>query len=178
MGRSRTGSRQDAQYLEAARQFGPALERLARGYEADPETRRDLLQEIHSALWRSFGYFEGQCSVRSWIYRVAHNVAISHIVVRKRGTAERLAGLDEVDGLADPGDLEAVASDRRIVERLLATVHRLKPTDRQVMLLYLEDLSAAEIGEITGLSAGAVAVRVHRVKALLTQQFGYREDGQ
>ena len=36
------------------RNLGPALGRLARGYEADSEKRRDLLQEIHLALWRSF----------------------------------------------------------------------------------------------------------------------------
>ena len=45
---------QDARYGEAARRFAPAIERLARGYEADPELRRDLVQEIHVALWRSF----------------------------------------------------------------------------------------------------------------------------
>ncbi|HEY7807708.1 MAG TPA: sigma-70 region 4 domain-containing protein, partial [Croceibacterium sp.] len=57
----------------------------------------------------------------------------------------------------------------------LATIHRLKPADRQVMLLYLEDLTAAEIGEVTGLSAGAVAVRIHRLKALLADAHGSEE---
>ena len=63
-----------------------------------------------------------------------------------------------------------------MVERLLATIHRLPPADRQVMLLYLEDLSAAEIGEVTGLSANAVAVRIHRIKALLARKFGAQGD--
>jgi len=44
------------------------------------------------------------------------------------------------------------------------------------MLLYLEDLSAAEIGEVTGLSAGAVAVRIHRIKALLSEQLDPKEE--
>ena len=55
-------------------------------------------------------------------------------------------------------------------------IHRLPPADRQVMLLYLEDLSAAEIGEVTGLSANAVAVRIHRIKALLARKFGAQGD--
>jgi RNA polymerase sigma factor (sigma-70 family) len=162
---------QDARYSEAARRFAPAIERLARGYEADPEQRRDLVQEIHVALWRSFAYFEGQCSERSWVYRIAHNVSVSHLIARRRRKAERLAGLDEVDGIASPDDPEAETDQKRIANQLLATIHRLKPTDRQVMLLYLEDLSAAEIGEVTGLSAGAVAVRIHRIKALLSLPF-------
>ena len=45
---------QDELYGEAAAEYGPAIERLARSYEADPEKRRDLLQEIHLAIWRSF----------------------------------------------------------------------------------------------------------------------------
>jgi len=162
---------QDARYGEAAKHFAPAIERLARGYEADPELRRDLVQEIHVALWRSFAYFEGQCSERSWVYRIAHNVSVSHLIAHRRRKAERLAGLDEVDTIAGPDDPEAETDQKRIADRLLATIHRLKPTDRQVMLLYLEDLSAAEIGEVTGLSAGAVAVRIHRIKALLSLPF-------
>jgi RNA polymerase sigma-70 factor (ECF subfamily) len=162
---------QDRRYTNAARSYGAAIERLARGYEADAELRRDLVQEIHAALWRSFGYFEGQCSERSWVYRIAHNVAVSHLIARQRLKRESLAGLDDIEMLADDGDLEQEMAERRIVEQLLATVHRLAPADRQVMLLYLEDLSAAEIGEVTGMSAGAVAVRIHRIKALLAKPY-------
>ncbi|MFN6936532.1 MAG: RNA polymerase sigma factor, partial [Tsuneonella sp.] len=67
---------QDQAYREAARSFGGAISRLARGYEADPALADDLAQDIHAALWRSFAYFEGQCSVRSWVYRIAHNTAV------------------------------------------------------------------------------------------------------
>jgi RNA polymerase sigma factor (sigma-70 family) len=169
MGRGGRNGDQDALYAEAAKAFGAAIARLARGYEADPGLCQDLVQEIHAALWRSFAYFEGQCSQRSWVYRVAHNVAVSHLIARRRLRAEKLAGLDEIEALADGSDLERETGQKRIVERLLATIHRLAPADRQVILLYLEDLSAAEIGEVTGLSAGAVAVRIHRIKALLAR---------
>jgi RNA polymerase sigma-70 factor (ECF subfamily) len=160
--------------MAAAGRFAPAIERLARGYEADPELRRDLVQEIHAQLWRSFAYFEGQCSERSWVYRVAHNVGVTHMMTRKRLRSESSAPLEDLETLAGDDDPEA-ATDKRTVERLLATIHRLKPADRQVMLLYLEDLTAAEIGEVTGLSAGAVAVRIHRLKALLADAHGSEE---
>jgi len=176
MGHSRSNQDRDALYANAARSYGAAIERLARGYEADAELRRDLVQEIHAALWRSYGYFEGQCSERSWVYRIAHNVAVSHLIARRRLKRERLAGLDEVEMFPDGGDLETETAGRRIVERLLATIHRLAPPDRQVMLLYLEDLSAAEIADVTGMSAGAVAVRIHRIKALLAKPFAEKGD--
>ena len=67
--------RQNEFYEEASAKYGAAVERLARAYEADAEARRDLLQEIHIALWRSFKGFDARCSLRTWVYRVAHNAA-------------------------------------------------------------------------------------------------------
>jgi len=49
---------QNERYLKAAAVFSGALERLARGYEADRELRKDLLQDIHLALWRSMAAFD------------------------------------------------------------------------------------------------------------------------
>jgi RNA polymerase sigma-70 factor (ECF subfamily) len=68
---------QDDLYERVMTAYEAALGRLAWAYEADPEKRRDLLQEIHLALWRSFASFGGRCSLRTWIYRVAHNSATS-----------------------------------------------------------------------------------------------------
>lgn len=76
---------QDAFYEQAIAAYGAALDRLAQCYEADAEKRQDLLQEIRLALWRSFEAFDSRCSFRTWIYRVAHNVAISHVMRRRRG---------------------------------------------------------------------------------------------
>ena len=169
-------SQQDARYSRAAAQYGAAIERLARGYEADPELRRDLVQEIHTALWRSYAYFEAQCSERSWVYRIAHNVAVSHLMSRRRLRISSLVELDQIRDIAAPGNPETDTGEKHLIEQLLATIHRLAPADRQVMLLYLEDLTAAEIGEVTGLSAGAVAVRIHRLKALLAKPYSCEEE--
>jgi RNA polymerase sigma-70 factor (ECF subfamily) len=168
-------SQQDTRYLAAARQYGAMIERLARGYEADAELRRDLVQEIHAALWRSFAIFEEQCSERSWVHRIAHNVGVTHILTSRRTRKLPLVELDAIAELPGGDDPEHSTGERSLADRLLATIHRLKPADRQVMLLYLEDLTAAEIGEVTGLSASAVAVRIHRLKALLAQPYRAQE---
>lgn len=170
-----TGLSQDNAWRAAAETYGGAIERLARGYEADADLARDLVQDIHAALWRSFAYFEGQCSVRSWVYRIAHNVGVSHVQSALRHKGEGLTQLDEVDTLAAPDNPEYDVGEAQLSDRLLATIHRLKPADRQVMLLYLEELTAEEIGEVTGLSAGAVATRIHRLKALLAKAFQTQE---
>jgi len=58
--------RQDALYAEASASNAAAIRRLARGYEADPDRQRDLLQEIYMELWVSPGSFDGRCSLQTW----------------------------------------------------------------------------------------------------------------
>jgi RNA polymerase sigma-70 factor (ECF subfamily) len=160
-------SLQDDLYQRAAEEYGAALGRLARGYEADPDKRRDLLQEVHLALWRSFERFREDCSLRTWVYRVAHNTAISWVVGQKRAKSQFLLSLEEVEMTPVSPD-----ADRRMaLEQLTHLVHRLEPRDRQIMLAYLEGLDAASIGELTGLSPGNVATKVHRIKTVLARNF-------
>ena len=108
---------QDHLYRDAADQYGPALERLARAYEADPEKRRDLIQGIHFQLWRSFQRFDARCSTRTWVYRVAHHVAASHIL-RERRTFSNLVNLEELETLPDRSQGQFAADQRMNLERL------------------------------------------------------------
>ena len=159
---------QDALYEQASADFGTALGRLARSYEIDADKQRDLLQEIHLALWRSFAGFEGTCSIRTWVYRVAHNVAASHILHQRRYRRGGMVSLE--DTLEDAAATTAV--DRNHMRsRLYELIHRLTPLDRQVILLYLEGCDAASIGEITGMTPGSIATRVHRIKRILAERF-------
>ncbi len=158
-------------YEEAVRTHGPALDRLARAYEADPETRRDLLQEIHLGLWRSLESFDARCSLRTWIYRVAHNVASSHVDADRRSKARQLVSIDDFDVTDNRADA-AGATDRRLaLERLMTLIRELKPLDRQVVLLFLEGMDASGIAEVTGLSPGNVATKIHRIKNVLIRRF-------
>jgi RNA polymerase sigma-70 factor (ECF subfamily) len=163
--------RQNELYLQAGAEFGSALVRLVRVYESDRERQRDLLQDIHLALWRSFEGFAGDCSLRTWVYRVAHNVAITSRLRRRRAP---MVSLEEVMEMPASANVEGEASDTLALERLRALIRRLKHPDNQVMLLYLEDASAETIAEVTGLSPRAVATRIHRIKALLAKQFHNR----
>ncbi len=164
---------QDDLYEQAAADYGAALARLARGYESDPEKRRDLVQEIHLALWRSLEGFTGLCSLRTWVYRVAHNTATSYAIAQRRGRPQLLLSLEDVEPLQVPPD-----SDRQIaLTQLMTLILRLKPLDRQIILSYLDGMDAAEISELTGLSPGNVATKIHRVKNILARDFQGVRDG-
>ena len=160
---------QDEMYAKASSLHGPAIQRLARGYEADPDKQKDLLQEIHVELWKGLGSFDSRCSLRTWVYRVAHNVGASH-VVRSRRLSSRLTDLEELEG-------EMLGIDEAQVDRQLVTarisdhIHRLKPLDRQIIMLYLEGEGAEPIAEVTGLSAANVGTKIHRIKKALKLKY-------
>lgn len=166
---SRTDT-QDQRYKEATAAFGPALERLAHGYEAHPERRRDLIQDIHVALWRSFATYDAACSLRTWVYRVAHNTATTHILKERRRHDRHWTSLDD-DLPSEAASAEETTHHQQALDRLTRLIQHLKPQDRQIILLYLEGLEAAGMAEITGLTAAHIATKIHRIKALLRRQF-------
>lgn len=172
---SRTAGDADELYHSCAAQFGPALDRLASAYEADFDLRRDLLQEIHTALWRSFRVFDGRCSLRTWTFRVAHNIAASHVVRQIRHNSRGWVSLETVEALPTSENNEAAAGQRLVLDRLMALIQKLRPFDRQIFLLYLEGLDAGSIAEIAGVSPTNVTTKIHRIKEILIRQF--REGG-
>ncbi|WP_244665754.1 RNA polymerase sigma factor [Pseudorhizobium halotolerans] len=148
----------DDRYAVAVELLGPAMARLAASVEGNPAERQDLLQAIHVELWRSLARFDGRCSLKTWVYRVAHNVAADHVsrAVRRQAATVSLEDADPRRAGARPSH-EAEVSDRLVLERVQDLLRDLGALDRQVMLLYLEDESAATIAKVSGLSPGAVA---------------------
>jgi len=165
---------QDELYREAVATYGPALVRMARSWDADADARKDLLQEMHLALWRSMATFDNRCSLRTWVYRVAHNAATSHVLRGRRGRAKTFLSIEDAEA---QGDLAArdqshpALEQAQTVERLYALIQSLNPLDRQVILLYLEGIDAASIADVTGISSGYVATKIHLLKNLLADRF-------
>ena len=157
-------------YLEAADMFAHAMQRLARATEADPDRRRDLLQDMHFHLWKSLSTFDDRCSMSTWVYRVIHNVAATHVDREHRRSGERV-DLSAIAELPDSLDVSGVVERDDALTKLHEWIRSLKITDRQVITLYLEDLSASEISEITGLKPGAIATRISRLKTQLAHDF-------
>jgi RNA polymerase sigma-70 factor (ECF subfamily) len=136
--------------------YGGALRRIARTYAGARGEAEDLHQEILLQLWRGLASFRGDSAPGTWLYRVALNTALTW-----RRRSDRDARADSALGRL-PGETAGVPrSEAAILDELLAS---LGPIDRSVLLLYLEGLSYHEIGEVTGLSASAVGVRIHRTR--------------
>ena len=160
----------DELYQIAIRDFGRALDRLAAGYEANPEKRHDLRQDIHLQLWRSLEGFDGRCSLKTWTFRVAYNTAASY-VSRERRINEPFVSLEEVEAAAPPDDRESDIDQQRALQQLSGFIRQLKPLDRQIIISYLEEMDIGTIAEITGLSPANVRMKVHRIKKILYGRF-------
>ena len=168
------GRRPHERYRRVVAEHGGAIVRLARAVEADDGRRDELIQEIHLQLWRSLTGFDERCTLRTWVLRVAHNVAASHID-RERRRSRPTVPLHDVEP-PDPACLQEDLERRHLLAKISRLARQLPDLDRQVLLLYLEGLSAAEIGEVVGVSANAVSVRVHRLKHRLIAHLGQADD--
>jgi RNA polymerase sigma-70 factor (ECF subfamily) len=144
---------------------GPALARLAASYTNTSSDRDDLLQEIALAVWQALRGFRGECSARTFLFRIAHNRAIANLArTRARPPAA------DVDDVYDPGpDPESGLAREQTAAHLRRAIHGLPLVYRQAIMLALEDMGYAEIAEVLGISESNVGARLTRARQLLRE---------
>ena len=142
----------------------PSVGRVAALYARGAADRADLEQEIWFGVWRALPGFRGECSERTFVFRVAHNRGISHSMARRRDHVD----LDEAGELVDhaPGPEQRTA-EAEARARLFAAVRRLPPNLREPVALKLEGLADREIAEVLGITENNTAVRLTRARAAL-----------
>ena len=151
-------------------EFGTLLQRhagivfkVANTYARLPEDRADLAQEITAQLWRAWPKYDPTRSVSTWMYRVALNVAISH--VREQSVRMRHDAVPLDEDLHDLADTSATDHEGEEHLRLLqAFIARQPPLDRALLLLYLEERPQREIAEILGITESNVSTKIGRLK--------------
>ena len=122
----------------------------------------DLYQEILVNLWKGFAKFRGESSYSTWIYRVSLNTCISAERKKKR-KAETIPLTMDINLFEDKDE------DTRQIQMLYKRIHQLKPFDRAIVLLWLENMSYEEIAAIVGITVKNVSVRLYRIKEQLKQ---------
>jgi RNA polymerase sigma-70 factor (ECF subfamily) len=159
----------ETEFETVCRQFGDSLFRLACSYESAPDVRDDLLQEIRLALWKALPGFRGECSLRTFVYRVAHNRGLSH-VWRRRQQARFTDDLPDVGDPQPTAESAAIGRDR--LASLMQAIRRLPIPYRQVITMTLDELPQSEIANVLGISENNVAVRLNRARKLLREALG------
>ncbi|MFZ0962231.1 MAG: RNA polymerase sigma factor [Terriglobia bacterium] len=167
--RETTSETREERFDRILREYGAALARVAFGYEKVASAREDLTQEIALAVWQALPHFRGECSERTFVYRIAHNRCLTH-VYRRQPSHEPLEELppsqEPLDPKPHPEEQVAIAHER---DRLRSAIQRLPLVHRQVIMLMLEELSHAEIAEVLGITENNVGVRLNRARKALRE---------
>ncbi len=142
------------------------LHKVAMSYARDEMDRQDLEQDILVQLWSAYPSYDPNRTFSTWMYRVALNVAISH--VRKASRRPEVPG--EWTDEWPPATPDGSPEDEQLAQlrRFLAGLDELH---RALMLLYLDRYTHADIAEALGISESNVAVKIHRIKRQLKQHF-------
>lgn len=125
-------------------------------FSKDADEVNDLFQETLINLWQGFNSFKGESSIRTWIWRVSLNTCIS--------SERKKSKLHTVPLSMDINLYEDTDEDSRQIQMLYNRINRLKPFDRAIVLLWLDNLSYDEIAAIVGISVKNVSVRLVRIK--------------
>jgi len=141
------------------------LYKVAHAYCTDPEEQKDLVQEIIFQLWKSFRKYDEKYRISTWMYRIALNVAISHL--RRHKLRERHhAPIDVQLVQVSEEDREDTGEEIRLLRQFIQEQNKL---DKGLLLLYLDGNSHAETAEVLGISASNAGTRLGRLKQKLKQ---------
>jgi len=161
--------KKDAQvFLSVMESNKGIIYKVANAYCKNDENRKDLIQEILVQLWLSFGKYDKQYSISTWMYRIALNVAISFY--RKENSRNKINQPLPVDTLFLREEGNGLQKEADL-QHLQQFIKELKEIDRAIIILYLEEKPQQEIATILGLSTTNIATRVLRIKQQLKQKF-------
>jgi RNA polymerase sigma-70 factor (ECF subfamily) len=130
----------------------------------DGQDKKDLFQEIVLSAWKGFANFKGDAKFSTWLYRVALNTAITFYRKEKKQLKTAVYSSYYADALADmpPREDEQLTAMYKAIAGLSAV-------DKALVMLYLEDYSYNDIGDIMGISSNNVAVKMNRIKIKLKE---------
>ena len=153
--------RRKAEFERAMRAHGESLLRVAKVYAAGA-MREDLEQEIALGVWEALPGWEQSASLKTFLFRVAHNRCIDVMRKVRPETPSTEHVERQVTSAASPA---SQAESRQLLGEVEACVRGLPVAQRQAFTLSLEGLSYEEIAQVLGVEANHVGVLVHRARA-------------
>ena len=152
-------------FEEVFAQYGGLLSRVASSYEANQALQQELLQEIALAVWQGLARFNGNSSIKTYILKIAHNRAISHVANQVKRLDTQSYCDEDASAQMSNSCVETEVSQQQSLSRLLSAVRQLPLQSKQVLTLSLEGLSYDEIADVCGLTKSHVGVILKRAKA-------------
>ena len=153
-------------YALIVRRWQPVLSRyLRRLLGQSTEAAEDVLQDVFIKVYVNLNDYDHARPFGPWIYRIAHNEALSFIRKRK-AEPPLITGEDAqliIERLSDGVDVQETSDRLRIEEKVRAAINQLDLRYRDVLVLrFLEEKGYDEIAEILHVPSGTVATLINR----------------
>ena len=145
----------EKEFTEIVRKNKSTIYTVCYMYAKNPDEAKDLFQDVLLNLWSGIESFSGLSDIKTWIWRVSLNTCITSERKRKRRSSIQL--------LMNSNLYEDRDKDALQIKMLHERINRLKPFDRAIVLLWLENMSYEEIGSIVGITTKNVSVRLYRI---------------
>jgi RNA polymerase sigma-70 factor (ECF subfamily) len=160
-----TNKTMESEFEKIIRENIGVLHKVCRVYTYNADEYQELFQDMLVQIWHSTKGFRGEAKISTWIYRICINTALRFQagIVRRR---DRFDTLDGKSFIQPPPDTE---NDERL-QGLYKAIRDLKPIDRAIVSLYLDENSHEETAKILGISKTNVATRLMRLKKHLTER--------
>lgn len=155
---------QKEEFLKVLRSYQGIIHKVNLVYFLVPEDREDNFQEVAYRMWKGYPALKNKDKIASWIYAIAINTSISKI---RKDSRYVLSDNVELNIASLPINNNNSIEENIDFKRLLNAIRQLKEVDKSIMLLYVEDYSYNEIGEIIGISTSNVGARINRAKKQL-----------
>ncbi|MBR3471243.1 MAG: sigma-70 family RNA polymerase sigma factor [Prevotella sp.] len=151
--------KQELEFTRMVKEHKSTIYTVCYMFSNDADEVGDFFQDVLTNLWKGFSSFEGRSDVRTWIYRVSLNTCISADRKKRKMKSVPLS--------MDINPYEDQSEDIRQSEMLRQRIAKLGAFDRAIILLWLENMSYEEIGQVVGISTKNVSVRLFRIKEQL-----------
>ena len=147
------------QFVQAIQTHQGLINSLCQVYFTSKEDQQDIRQEIILQLWKAYPNFKGQSKVSTWMYKVSLHTILNYL--RKNKNIPEKTNLNSIELVST---ISFTDDDQ---QQLLQIISLLKPTDKALVILYLEGYNHKEIANTLDTSANNVSKRLGRIKKRL-----------
>ena len=152
----------EKEFENVVRQYKANMYMICYMYAKDKDEANDFFQETLIRLWQGFKQFRGESNINTWVSRICINTCISSL--RKKKKHARTIPLS-----IDVELLEETNENGKQLAQMYRLIGKLGVLDKALVLLWLDNMSYAEIAEIMGMTVSNVSVKLMRIKGKLKE---------
>ena len=149
----------EKEFLSQLKEHQNIIYKLVHLYAISEEDKKDLYQEILFQAWKTYSSFRREAKFSTWLYRLSLNTIF---------TIQRKTNKVKYTDTTKYEEQLTTTSSNDEKERLYKAIRTLPDTERAIVSLHLDGYDNKEVGELLGITANLVGVKLHRAKQQLT----------